>query len=144
MPTNGTCYDIGSFDINGSHKDTITNHGLCYLGVDLESGKNVDLVIDKEWNPIADNSIGLLVSGSCLEHVEAPWKFVETMYKKMAKDSIGIVTLPFMKKQHKYPIDCYRILPDGLKYLFGKHVQFDIIECDFTVECIDTYIVVKK
>lgn len=138
-------YDIGSFDVNGSHKQDVLNLKLEYIGCDIEKGKNVDIVIDKNtWNPIKQNSVHYLISGSCLEHVEAPWIFAKCLYNVMAPDGIAIVLAPFNIVEHRYPVDCYRYLPDGLKYLFGKEVPMKVLECNYTSGKKDTYIVVQK
>lgn len=138
-------YDIGSYDVNGSIKDEILNLGYNYIGVDISPGKNVDIVISKEdWSPLEDNSLSYIVSGSCLEHVEAPWEWARLLFKKTSANGICVVHIPFAIKEHRYPVDCYRILPDGLRYLFTKNTNFTELECGFSGNKQDCYFVGKK
>lgn len=58
--------DMGSMNINGSYKDLFTGE---YVGIDLEWGKNVRLIIGSE----AWDNIGLfdtVICGQVLEHCE--------------------------------------------------------------------------
>ena len=148
-------YDIGSYDVSsqypgsfqpGNMRQTVIDNENKYIGVDIKAGPNVDIVInEKNWKEIPDNSMKYVISGSCLEHVPAPWKWAELLYKKMKKGGICIIHIPFKISDHKSPKDCYRILPDGLEYLFTEHVTFEKIDCGVTTNELDSYFVgIKK
>ena len=144
-----TVYDIGSMDVAtagiGSHRPIVESLGLQYLGVDIAPGKNVDLVVSPyRWSSILDGSVEYLISGSCLEHVEAPWLWALEADRKLALGGILIVFTPYSMGEHKWPVDCWRILPDGYKYLFGRWVGFQCLECGFTDNNEDTYFVGRK
>jgi len=143
--TNKTVYDIGSYDVNGNHKNDVTNLKFNYIGVDVLQGPNVDLVVDSNFNySKLYNQCDYIISGSCLEHVEAPWLFALEIYKSLKPNGICIIILPFKIKEHRYPLDCYRILPDGLKYLFTKHVPLNLLQCGWGDTKFDTFIVCQK
>jgi len=42
----------------------------------------------------------------------------------------GIVCIiaPWQWRYHRYPIDCWRILPDGMEFLLKDVCNFDILE----------------
>lgn len=137
--------DIGSYDVNGSMRSVVEGRGNLYTGVDITSGPNVDVVIDSStWDPLVDGSIDFAISGSCLEHVFAPWEWVALLYKKMRTGGVVIVHLPFIMREHRYPVDCYRILPDGLRHLFISHAGFKELACGITANNEDTYFVGTK
>jgi SAM-dependent methyltransferase len=138
-------YDIGSYDVNGSHKQSIVQHGLSYVGVDISAGPNVDLVVQPyDWSPLPDNGCELVLSGSCLEHVEAPWLWAKELERRLMPGGTCILYVPFMIPEHRFPIDCWRILPDGLRFLFSKWVPLECLECKFTPDGSDAYFVGKK
>ena len=138
-------YDIGSLDVNGSHRSDVLESNNNYIGCDVIGGNNVDIIINEDnWDPLQEDSIDYVISGSCLEHVKAPWVFSNNLYRVMKKQSIAIICMPFKIGEHRYPVDCYRILPDGLMYLFGTHQNFRILECGFTENKTDTYIILEK
>ncbi|MCK5681147.1 methyltransferase type 11, partial [bacterium] len=71
-----TIVDLGSQDVNGSSRDLFQNEKWNYIGVDLQAGKNVDIVLVNpyDWMEFKDNSIHVIISGQALEHVEFFWK----------------------------------------------------------------------
>src|SRR5271155_1541744 len=65
--------DVGSSDINGSRRD-FELEGSCYIGVDLQAGKGVDVVVAQISHlSFAAESFDIVVSTSCLEHDRAFW-----------------------------------------------------------------------
>ena len=119
--------DIGSCDIDGCYKELFNKPKWSYTGVDFKAGKNVDIVVDKnyEWNNIETESVDILVSGNYLSETPAPWKAAKSIERIIKPGGIVFVTIPWMKIEYVYPADCYRILPDGLVYLFTKEVVFE-------------------
>ena len=137
----GAVWDIGSYSVNGDMRGDVLARENTYTGVDIAPGPNVEICIDaKTWEPLGDDSMPYVISGSCLEHVEAPWEWVRLLFKKMSGGGICIVHLPFAMFEHRYPVDCYRILPDGLRYLFGS-AGFKELQCGWTPRGADTYYV---
>src|SRR5208283_1869617 len=108
--------------------------------VDIAPAKNVDLVVAaNNWSLIPNASVDYMISGSCLEHVTAPWLWAKQAELKLKPGGILIVFTPFTMGEHRYPVDCWRILPDGYKYLFCEWVKFACMECGFTANNEDTY-----
>jgi SAM-dependent methyltransferase len=58
--------DVGSLDINGNNQYLFEN--CLYLGVDLQPGRNVDLVCSGHELSLPDQSIDVVVSTECFEH----------------------------------------------------------------------------
>lgn len=128
-----TVYDIGSYSVNGSNKQDVLNLGLNYIGVDIATGPNVDIVVDQyKWDPLPEGGCEYVISGSCLEHVEAPWLWAKELERCLKPGGICIVVTPFTREEHKYPVDCYRYLPDGVKFLFTKWAKLECLECGFS------------
>ncbi len=117
---NDTVLDVGSMDVNGSYRDIFSN----YTGTDISDGKNVDILCDSYRLPFDDDSFDVVISGQTLEHTEAFWIWVEEL-KRVAKRLL-IITAPAEWEEHKHPIDCWRILPDGMRFLLK---DMEILEC---------------
>ena len=119
----GSVLDVGSMDINGTYKP-LFNENWDYKGLDVAPGKNVDIVGEPYKYPLADNSFDLVISGQCLEHVEDTHAWTDEVIR-VAKGLI-IIVVPCMWDMHMdsvhYPgsTDCWRVYPDGLRYLFVK------------------------
>jgi SAM-dependent methyltransferase len=123
----GKLLDVGSYDVNGSYRE-LSPSTYTYTGLDISAGDNVDIVAPDlyKW-PIPDNSYDLVISGQCMEHVEAPWLWIQEIYR--VSKSIAIIIAPWSCGEHRFPVDCWRILPDGMRYLLGKVGGFNVLEC---------------
>lgn len=98
-----------------------------YRGLDLEAGQNVDIVADKVLRPVSDNSCDLVISGQTLEHVEAPWLWIKELERICKPGGIIVVIAPWKWEIHRYPKDCWRILPDGMEYLLGQWCNCEVL-----------------
>lgn len=117
LPSNFRVLDVGSIDVNGTYKN-LFDENVRYLGIDLEKGQNVDIVLkDPYFFPLASNSIDLIVSGQAFEHIEFFWLTWMEMVR-VAKDGGYIFLIaPSRGPEHRYPVDCWRFYPDGYRAL---------------------------
>lgn len=114
--------DVGSFNVNGSYKDLFVKQN--YQGCDIVEGHNVDIVMPEPYKiPLEDESVDVMVSGNTFEHVEMPWNLVLEMDRLLKVGGFICMTVPHTFQEHKYPIDCWRMYPDGLEVLFGKWME---------------------
>ena len=136
--------DVGSMSVDGGdYKQLFTRGGWDYKGVDIAAGVNVDIVSPDPYKwPIDDNSYDVVISGQCMEHVEAPWLWVKEIERVCKPDGLICVIAPWSFQIHRFPVDCWRILPDGMEYIFTKHCNFKRLAC--TVDGIDCFFVGKK
>lgn len=113
--------DIGSADINGSYRDLFAFAGADYVGADLAPGSNVDVVLSDpyDWPELEDASFDAVVCGQTLEHVEYPWRLMTSIAATLKPGGLAMVVAPSRGPEHRYPRDCYRFLPDGLRALAG-------------------------
>lgn len=128
--TNLDVIDIGSIDVNGTFRPLIEGKGWKYTGLDVTSGPNVDIVtVDPFHYPIKDNTYDVVISGSTMEHVTAFWEWVPELVRILKPGGWLCIHTHWQFQEHRYPVDCWRILPDGMEYLFystGVLDDFDI------------------
>ena len=108
-----TVLDVGSKRWKNQPSYRRVLEPMCkYTGMDIEQGKNVDIVGYKNltgvWN--------VVVSGQAMEHVNRPWDWLKNLTKYFEK-YICIIA-PNTCSEHRYPIDTYRYFPDGMRDLF--------------------------
>ena len=127
-PTN--VLDVGSYDVNGCYKSLFS---CPYTGLDMSAGPNVDYVAIEpyKWD-FPDNSFDLVISGQCLEHAQAPWLLVKEIER--VSSAWIILIAPWKWRIHPYPVDCWRILPDGMRYLLNGWCDFEVKECNTDCE----------
>lgn len=113
--------DVGSMNINGTLKLLVIERGWTYTGLDLEPGLNVDVVADDPFHyPFDDGTFDVVMSGSTLEHVTAFWKLIPEFVRLLRPGGFLAIHTHWQFKEHRYPVDNWRFLPDGLRFLFDE------------------------
>lgn len=116
--------DVGSFDVNGSYRPLVDKHGWNYLGVDVVPGKNVDVVSQSPYAfPFEDERFDIVMSGSTMEHVEAIWLWVPELVRLLKPGGMLAIITHTHWAYHPHPVDCWRIMPDGMRFLFDQTRQ---------------------
>lgn len=114
-----TVLDVGSLDVNGSYRELIEMQGWHYTGLDVREGRNVDIVSEDPFKfPFRDNFFDVVISGSTMEHVTRPWLWVPELARVMRPGGLLAIVTHWSFQEHRYPLDCYRYLPDGMRELF--------------------------
>jgi SAM-dependent methyltransferase len=124
-----TIVDIGSQDINGSYKPLFDLPKWRYIGVDKESGSNVDIVLENpyQFRGIKSESVDVVISGQAFEHVEYFWITMLEITRILKPGALCCLIVPSSGPQHRFPLDCWRFYPDGLKAL-AYYACLDVIE----------------
>lgn len=112
--------DVGSLDINGTYRPLITQRDWQYTGIDIRGGKNVDIITRPYNYPFPDNHFDIVISGSTMEHVPAIWKWIPELVRVLKPAGFLLIATVYVWGIHRFPVDCWRILPDGIKYLFDQ------------------------
>lgn len=124
--------DIGSCKVQPdqpTYKPLFPPPKFAYVGLDLCKGDNVDIVVEKPYSwPLESGSYDIVISGQCLEHTTAPWIWIKEVERLVKPGGLVAIIAPWMWGQHRYPIDCWRILPDGMTYLLGTWCDFEILD----------------
>ena len=111
--------DVGSYDVNGTHRKNFDNPTWTYVGLDTEAGENVDIVAIDEYNfDIPDESFDVVVSGSTAEHVKNIFLWIKEIARVTKKGGLICIITPSRIDEHRFPVDCWRIIPDGMIYMF--------------------------
>ena len=120
--------DVGSLDINGTYKPLF--EGYSYTGVDIVEGQNVDVVSkDLYQYPFVDKAFDIVISGSTIEHIEDIFRWVKELARIVKKGGLVCIIGPSMFRNiHQHPIDCWRIYPDGMRYLLDKVAGLEVLE----------------
>jgi SAM-dependent methyltransferase len=139
--------DVGSFDVNGTYRPIFDNPEWEYVGLDIVPGSNVDIISKTPYDfGIQKETYDVVVSGSTMEHVEAVWVWVKQLAFVLKQGGMLCVTAPTRIHIHRHPVDCWRIMPDGMRYLIGQCAGMDVLECevDPKSEALDIFCVARK
>jgi SAM-dependent methyltransferase len=90
------------------------NPNVEYLGVDIEEGPGVDVVLSDPYkSPFDADSIDIVVSGQMLEHCEFFWLVISEIARILKPGGYLLIVAPSRGKVHRYPVDCWRFYPDA-------------------------------
>ena len=125
---NCSVLDVGSYNDNGSYRDIFPDWH--YVGLDIRSGLGVDVVtVDPYHWPFEDESFDAVISGQCLEHVFDMYAWISEVARMVKINGLVIVTAPWKWPIHRHPVDCWRILPDGMRFLLAEVAGLKVLEC---------------
>ena len=121
--------EVGSKYVNGSVRPLIEKFLFPreYVGIDIEPGKYVDVVVAAEEavDYFGPESFDVVIAAELLEHVH-DWRFVVSSMKKILKPNgyLYITTRSWGFPFHAYPYDFWRYEVDDMKSIFS---DFEII-----------------
>lgn len=110
--------DIGGADYNGSYRPMFERIGANYTAVDISDGAGVDVVMARpDQIDLESGSFDIVVSGQTFEHSGNFWELFAEMVRLCKPDGLIVVIAPSSGPEHRYPVDCYRFLPDSFQAL---------------------------
>ena len=125
-----TILDVGSKDVNGTYADIFSNYE--YTGVDVEPGNNVDIIAEPyRLSRSIDKLYDVAICGNVIEHVARLETFFIDLAHCIKHGGLLCVVTPTDIHEHRHPLDCWRILPDGLRHLLDVS-SFDVLKVEVT------------
>ena len=125
--------EIGPADIPSPYQKTINNPSITWHTLDLYSSyEGITYVSEKEYEyPIETGSYDLIISGQVIEHVKKIWLWLAELKRIVKADGTIIIINPVSWPYHTYPVDCWRIFPDGMKALCEEcNLKAILCECE--------------
>jgi hypothetical protein len=116
----GPVIEIGSKDYGSttSFRDLYCDDE--YVGVDIEAGAGVDVVIDLTTGlgELKEDRFALAICCSVLEHTPMPWVLAENIQRLLRPAGQVYLSVPWVWRYHAYPDDYFRFSPRGVQALF--------------------------
>lgn len=105
--------EIGAQSVNGSLRVNALPTTQ-YIGIDIEEGEGVDIVIrpGEDW-PVEDGHFDLVMATSVFEHDSSFWRTFLQMCRKSKPGGHIYISAPSNGKVHRYPQDYWRFYPDA-------------------------------
>lgn len=125
--------DIGSCDVSSdgseiTFRELFARHR--YTGLDIVSGNNVDVVTEDPYKyPFEDESFHVVISGSTLEHVKDLHKWILELKRILKREGLMCIIAPSVfRMNHPHPVDCWRIYPDGMRFLLEGIAGLEVLK----------------
>ena len=115
--------EVGAYDVNGSARPYLENLGpRSYVGIDLQEGPRVDLILDAEHlvERFGEETFDVVVSTEMLEHV-ADWRRIITNMKRVVRPG-GLIVITTRSRGfgfHDFPHDYWRYEPEDMRVIFA-------------------------
>ena len=121
--------DVGGARINGTYYDLFCDASrFSYTSIDLYDADGVDIVLSDPYRlPFESNEFEVVISGQTFEHCEYFWLLFNEMVRVCKQSGYIFLIAPSAGKIHRYPVDCYRFLPDSYNAL-AKLANCELIE----------------
>jgi SAM-dependent methyltransferase len=116
--------DVGSFAVENQNTFRPIFTGCDYTGIDIVPGRNVDRVV--EMYAYGDQQYDFVISGNAMEHVQDLHAWKNAVVSICKPNGLICITVPHSWPEHKHPLDCWRVFPDGMRWLFR---DLKILEC---------------
>jgi SAM-dependent methyltransferase len=107
------CLDIGGG--GGPLRELLAAHRFHYVNVDLRQMSGVDVRGDAHFLPFASDTVDLVVSTNCIEHVTNAWKVIPEIARVMKPGASLAALVPFLHPFHGD--DVARFTAFGLKHV---------------------------
>jgi SAM-dependent methyltransferase len=127
--------DVGSWDSNGCLKPIFNE--ATYIGLDAQSGPNVDVVCNSNQIPFNNNEFDIIISTSCFEHDEMFWLTFLEMCRVLKTGGYIYICAPSSGPYHPYgcPSDSWRFYPDSWRSLSKWAVKNN-----FNIKLVESYV----
>jgi SAM-dependent methyltransferase len=124
--------EIGPSGVPSVYQKMVNNPTIEWHNLDLyQSYPGITYVSKEEYNyPIEDHSYDMIVSGQVIEHVKKIWVWMVELKRILKKDGKLIIINPISWPYHEFPVDCWRIYPEGMKALCDQS-DLDVILSNF-------------
>lgn len=115
--------------------DLVELIGQRIVSFDLQAAPGVDVVGDAErlTDYLPARSANGVICTSLLEHTRRPWIIVQRIGELLRHGGHAVITVPWVYPEHRDPIDCWRISPEGLSALATdaglQRIAAGILEC---------------
>lgn len=103
-------------------------HAEIFLGTDVESGADVDLVADAHRlaHAVGDESFDVIISCSTFEHLKYPTLAAHAIMRTLTVGGYLFIQTHQSFPLHSYPSDYFRFSRDALASLFGTRMGFRV------------------
>ncbi len=126
---NATILDVGSGDAcykTVFHQSNIF-YALDYPATNKKYRVRPNVFADARYLPVADESLDVVLLFEVLEHVEAPEKVLNEIWRVLRFGGEFYMSVPFIYPIHDAPNDYWRFTVYGVKTVLKRH-GFDVVD----------------
>ena len=121
-----------------TYRQIFANDGWIFHGLDLLPGHGVDIISKDEYSyPVNDTEYDVVISGQVLEHVKDMFAWVKELSRILRPGGYMCLIAPWSFGYHPHPVDCWRIMRDGMRFLLNVKGGLEVLESfEHDIDCI--------
>lgn len=128
----GRLLEIGSRARSGTTYRHWFPSDMDYVGLDITSGPNVDIVGDAHHlSRYVGQNINFIFSIAVFEHLLMPWKVALEMNKVLVDGGLALIISHPAWPLHEEPWDFFRFSTDAWRGIFNRHTGFDVVNAQY-------------
>jgi SAM-dependent methyltransferase len=122
-----TVLEVGSLNVNGNGKSFMASRGIDYLGIDIRTGPDVDVLCDitapreEIAHRLPLTSFDLVLCMNVLEHLFEPVRALDNMLEVLRPGGYLVVVTPAVWDLHDWPHDFFRLNPDFFRHWSSRN-----------------------
>ena len=124
--------EIGPSGVPSAYQKVVNNNSIVWHTLDIAATyQNITYVATEDYcYPVESESYDLIISGQVIEHVKKIWLWMTELKRILRQGGTMIIVNPISWPYHAFPVDCWRIFPDGMRALCD-HVDLQIELSEF-------------
>jgi SAM-dependent methyltransferase len=133
--------NVGSRDVDGcnmTYRSMFESENWKHDGLDLVAGQGVDIVATELYHyPIETGTYDVVISGQVLEHVLDMYQWIREVARCVKPGGYVCIIAPWRWDYHPHPVDCWRIMRDGMRFLLNTIADLDVLEVyEYVDDCV--------
>ena len=111
--------EVGPDGFPSTYQKLVADPSIRWDTIDIYDSDKLTYRAASEYSfPIADGMYDIVLSGQVIEHVKKIWRWMNELARVCKPGGLVITINPVSWPFHEYPVDCWRIFPDGMRALY--------------------------
>jgi SAM-dependent methyltransferase len=128
---NSRLLEVGPDSFPSSYQQLVDDRTITWDTLDLYDSEKLTYPKASEYVfPVPDEAYDVVLTGQVIEHVRKIWLWILELERVCKKGGYVIIINPVSWIFHEWPVDCWRIYPEGMKALL-EDTNLRIIDCRF-------------
>jgi SAM-dependent methyltransferase len=108
--------------IPSEFQEAVADPSIHWETIDIYRSEKLTYVAEDMYAfPIPDQTYDLVFSANVIEHVRAPWRWMPEVVRVCKIGGTVITINPVNWGFHQFPVDCWRVYPDGMRALYEEN-----------------------
>jgi len=127
--------EIGPDGFPSTYRKIVNDNKIEWETLDMYVSEKLTYSSTSEYQfPIPSDTFDIILSGQVIEHVRKIWLWIKEVARVCRPGGLVVTVNPVSWQFHEFPVDCWRIYPEGMKALYEdaglvmKMSHFDSLE----------------